>query len=184
MITEDQLRLPLPRMTEQALAMAETVVSSISKRDISISILAQGVMGLDEAHMMFDQKEPEVIAISQRIQGALRGHVIFVLKYKTGMSLLRALLKEHARLRELTEMEEEALLELGNIIINSYLSSYLSHHHVEINSHLPTLAREHFAQVLHEYRTEMTGDELFFIQLQISFNEQDYPMSLIWTGVS
>ncbi len=184
MMTEDRPQLPLPRMTEQALAMAQAVVSSISKRDISISTLAQGVMGLEEAHRLFDQKDPEVIAISQRIQGALQGHVIFVLNYKTGMSLLRALLKEHARLRELTEMEEEALLELGNIIINSYLSSYLIHHHVEINSHLPTLEREHFAQVLHEYRTEMSGDELFFIQLLISFNEHDYEANLMWTGVA
>lgn len=181
---EDKPYIPVLQMTDQALAMAEAVVSSICKRAISISISSQGMTNLDVTHELFDQKEPEVIAISQRLQGALQGHVIFVLKYQTSMKLLRDILKENARLRELTEMEEEALLELGNIIINSYLSSYLSNSQVEINSHLPTLDRDHYAQVLDEYRPELINDELFYIQLQISFNDHDYQACLFWTGVS
>ena len=177
---ENQPSLPGLQITQQVLSELGSVLCSICKREVTVSVLTQGRIGLDDTRAMFDPNEPEVIAVSQRVQGALSGYAIFVVKYGFGVRLLRELLKEDARLRDLTEMEEEALLELGNIVINSYLSSYLNGHGVEINSFLPTLARDHYAQILHEYQPELLSDQLEYLQLQISLAGQGYPVCLFW----
>jgi len=178
---EEKPYLSMLQMTGQGLAMAESVVSSINHIDIMFKTSSHGMIGLDYLHKLFDQQEPEVIAISQRLQGAIQGHVLFVLNSDTGMQLMRGLLKENARLRELTEMEEEALLELGNIIINSCLSSFLRLNQGKLISHLPRFDRDHYTQIMNEYRSEIFGDELFYTQIQISLNDKRFMACLLWT---
>jgi chemotaxis protein CheC len=170
------------KMTDQGLVMAESVVSSMSHINIMFKISSHGMIGLDSLHKLFDQQEPEVIAISQRLQGVIQGHVLFVLNHETGMQLMRGLLKENARLRELTEMEEEALLELGNIIINSCLSSYLRLNQGKLISHLPRFDRDHYTQIMNEYRADIFGDELFYTQIQISLKDKRFMACLLWTS--
>jgi chemotaxis protein CheC len=180
-ITE-QPHLSMLQMTTQGLALAEPVLSSINHIDIKLKLSSHGMIGVDYIPKLFDQLEPEVIAISQRLEGTMRGHVLFMLNHDTGMQLMRGLLKENARLRELTEMEEEALLELGNIIINSCLSSYLRLHQGKLVSQLPKLERDHYAQIMNEYRPEIFDDELFYTQIQIGLSENDFMVCLLWTN--
>lgn len=169
------------QMTAQGLALAESVVASISHLDIGLKISSYGMIGLDYIHTLFEPQDPEVICISQRIQGALQGHVLFMLDNDSCMQLMRGLLKENARLRELTEMEEEALLEFGNIIINSCLCSYLRLNQCELTSHLPRLDRDHYTQIINEYRPEIFDGQLFYTQLQVSLNDKIYTACLLWT---
>ncbi len=178
---EEKPHLSMLQMTAQGLAVAESVVSSISHINIELKISSHGMIGLDNLHKLFDQQEPEVIAISQSLQGVIQGHVLFLLNHDAGMQLMRGLLKENARLRELTELEEEALLEFGNIIINSCLSSYLRLNQGQLISHLPRLDRDHYTQIMNEYRSDIFDDELFYTQIQISLKDKSFIACLLWT---
>jgi chemotaxis protein CheC len=168
-------------MTTEGLAMAASVVSSITHVDTELKIFSYGMIGLDYLYKLFDQPEPEVIAISQLLQGAMQGHVLLMMNHEIGMQVMRGLLRENARLRELTEMEEEALLELGNIIINSCLCSYLKLNKSRLISHLPRLDRGHYSQIMNEYRSEILDDEMFFTQIQVTFSDKNYLVCLLWT---
>jgi chemotaxis protein CheC len=174
--------LSMLQVTAQGLAAAESIVSSISHINVEINISTHGMIGFDDIHQLFDPPEPEVIAISQRLQGAMHGHVLFMLNHNTGMQLMRGLLNENARLRELTEMEEEALLEFGNIIINSCLSSYLTLNQGKFISYLPRFERDHYAQIMNEYRPEIFDGELFYTQILCSLKDENFMACLLWTN--
>jgi chemotaxis protein CheC len=169
------------QITLQGLALAESVISSMNQMEVRLNLGSYGMIGFDYLHQLFNQQNPDVITVSQFVQGDVKGHVLFMLNYDTGMQLMRGLLKENARLRELTEMEEEALMEFGNIIINSCLASYLKQYKGHLTSHLPTLERDHYAQVMNEYRSEILDDALFYTQIQIEFLQQSFQGSLLWT---
>jgi chemotaxis protein CheC len=178
---EEKPHVAMLQMTGQGLALAESVISSMNQLEVSLKIIAYGMIGIDFIQKLFDQNDPEVVTVSQRLQGDITGHALFMLSHENGMQLMRGLLKENARLRDLTEMEEEALLELGNIIINSCLASYLKLYKGKLSSDLPSLERDHYAQVMNEYRSEISGDALFYTQIQIEFMDKSFQGCLFWT---
>lgn len=178
---EQKPHVAMLQMTGQGLAQASAIVSKINHIDIDFKIMSHGMIGIDYIHQLFDQYEPEVVVISQYLQGDIHGHALFIMNAEKAMQLMRCLLKENARLRELTEMEEEALLELGNIIINSCLRNYLKLYQGSLNTQLPNLERDHFVQILDEYREEIPDESLFHTEIQINLLDKHFTAYLMWT---
>lgn len=174
--------LILRQMTEHALAEASGIISSVTRVDTQIEIVSQGLLDLQQAVQLFDESEPQVVAVSQQLDGIMNGHAIFMLKDDLSMDLIRELLKEKARLKELTEMEEEALSEIGNIIINSCLSNYADVLKGKVNSHLPILTRAHFSQLLQRYAEEILEHHFFSLVLNIVTPKQNSKACILWTG--
>lgn len=174
----------LQQMTGHALAEAAGILSTISHTETRLSVVSMGTIGMEEAPALFDETEPQMIAVSQRLEGIIKGHAIFMLNDDRSLILIRELLNEHAQLRELTEMEEEALAEVGNIIINRCLSNYTEILKGRVSCQLPLLTRGHYAQLLQEFSDDIADDELFYIHLSIQTTLQAYSAYLLWTRLS
>lgn len=169
-------------MSDHALAEASGIISTITRVKIQIDLASQGLIDLQQAILLFDESEPQLVAISQRLEGIVNGHALFLLKDDLSMLLIRELLKENARLRELTEMEEEALCEIGNIIINSCLSNYMEMFKGRVQSHLPRLSRAHYSHLLQGYSDEIIDSGLFYLGLRIVTPSQAIDACLLWTS--
>lgn len=180
----DDKNLIFRQMSDHALVEASGVISSITKVKVQIEVVSQGYLDLQQTLKLFDEAEPLTVAVSQQLEGAINGHAIFLLKDDFCMPLMRELLKENARLRELTEMEEEALLEVGNIIINSCLSNYAGMLNSRLGAHLPQFTRVHYSQLLQSYANEIEGSGVFCVSLRIVTPAQIANASILWTGLS
>lgn len=174
--------LILQQMSDHALAEASGIISTITRVKIQIDLASQGLIDLQQAILLFDESEPQLVAISQKLEGIVNGHALFLLKDDLSMLLIRELLKENARLRELTEMEEEALCEIGNIIINSCLSNYMEMFKGRVHSHLPRLSRAHYSHLLQGYSDEIIDSGLFYLGLRIVTPSQVFDACLLWTS--
>lgn len=172
----------LQQMSDHALAEASGIISSITRIKIQIKLESQGVIDLQQAVLLFDESEPQLVAVGQQLEGIVKGHALFLLKDDLSMELIRELLKENARLRDLTEMEEEALSEIGNIIINSCLSNYAELFNGRLHSHLPRLSRGHYSHLLQAYSDEIIDAGLFYLGLRIITPSQTIDAWLLWTG--
>jgi chemotaxis protein CheY-P-specific phosphatase CheC len=172
------------QMSDHALVEASDIISSITGVRLQVEVVFQGYMDLPQMLRLFDESEPLTVAVSQKLQGVLNGHAILLLKDDACLPLVRELLMEKARLRELTEMEEEGLLEIANIIINSCSSHYAEMLNGRVESHLPDLLRLHYSQLLQLYAHEIQDTGIFCIGLRIVTPAQVTNANILWTGLS
>jgi len=79
----------------------------------------------------------QISGVSQNFQGMILGQALLTFPTDKSLELIRLLLQDSVPLENLTEFEEEALTEVGNIIINAGLSSLADIFEDEITSDLP-----------------------------------------------
>jgi chemotaxis protein CheC len=65
-----------------------------------------------------------MVAIRQRFRGGLNGTVLLIFPGAKSLELVRTLLGDDMPLETLTELEQETLLDVGNVILNSFLASF------------------------------------------------------------
>ena len=69
------------------------------------------------------QPDRPLAAVAQSFEGAFWGEALLIFPQDESLELVRSLLREDVPLARLTELEREALCEIGNVILNSCLST-------------------------------------------------------------
>lgn len=172
------------QISDHALIEAGGAITELTKCETRINLESLGMTDVHVAVDLFDESEPDMIAVSQALSGIINGHGIFIVNESSSMAWLRHLLNEKARLKDLTRMEEESLGELGNIILNSCLGNYLDMLKGAVTSQLPQLNRGHYAQLLPVFLGD-TGDEgIFYVNININSGDTSCQACMLWTGLS
>jgi len=109
----------------------------------------------------------QISGVAQNFHGMLLGKALLTFPAQKSLELVRLLLQDTVPIENLTEFEEEALLEIGNIIINAGLSSLADIFEDEITSDLPVFNSGSCAEVID------SGDNINFqeavLYLQVDF---------------
>ncbi len=171
----------LNQITDIALLEAAGMISTLCPQEVQVSAVSAQVTTIKQLPSLLDKSSLDWVAISQRLNGFVEGHAIYFISDENSRSLVRGILEEATRLRELSEMEEEALSEVGNIIINSCLSSYSQILKGVIGTQLPLLSRGHTDQLLAVFCDEEKASELFVIELNVCIKRQNLECYLLWT---
>jgi chemotaxis protein CheC len=81
---------------------------------------------------------PRICAVSQDFVGEISSRAFLIFPEGKTREIVRRMVGESVSADELSEMEQEALSEIGNIILNSCFSSMSDLLHAEFHSSLPT----------------------------------------------
>lgn len=85
-----------------------------------------------------DAAEPErICGISQHYQGAFETEAILMFPEDKSLEIVRLMVGESVPLKELTEMEQEAMCEIGNIILNACVGTLANIFQHELQGSLP-----------------------------------------------
>lgn len=172
------------QISGHALTEAEAAITELTQCETRIDLQSLGMIDVHDAVGLFNEREADMIAVSQALNGVINGHGIFVINESRSMVWLRQLLNEKARLKELTQMEEESLGELGNIILNSCLGNYLDMLKGVVTSQLPQLNRGHYTQLLQGFLQEIGDEDIFYVNINISSGDISCQACMLWTGLS
>lgn len=130
-------------------ALTELVNVSVSKAAVTLSRMMGGGVSLtvpqvrilprDEAAatLRTDEADDRLVAVGESFDGPFSGAAVLVFPVSNSLELVRAVLPHLADLDEIIEMEQEALSEIGNIIINSCLSTLANMLKERITTSLP-----------------------------------------------
>lgn len=121
----------------------------------------QGAERLDMATGRF-----ECVAIRQQFRGSFSGDILLIFPEDKSLDLVRSMLSDAVPLDQLTELEQEALLEVGNIILNACLGSLANQLGIAIESSLPVYIRGRGAQILDS--SHVTTELVMFLQVDFS----------------
>lgn len=122
----------------------------------------------DAVSILTQQSKGEVSSVSQGFEGPLGGVAMLLFPVDHSLEIVRLLLQGTLDMDRLTEFEEEALCEIGNIILNSGLSSLADVFGKEMQSQLPVFSQGSCEEVMSGRR--MDGFEIEVVMfLQVDF---------------
>jgi len=117
---------------------AASALSEMVSEEVKLSI--PKVLFIDKnalTKILQEDSGGHISAVSQNFEGMILGQAMLTFPTDRSLELIRLLLQDSVPLENLTEFEEEALTEVGNIIINAGLSSLADIFADEITSDLP-----------------------------------------------
>ena len=136
-LTELQLDA-LTEVINLGMGTAAAALSEMVQEEITLSVPTLSFVSKhDVARYIAEKSHDQMTGVSQVFSGRINGDAILLFPEQKSLEIVRLLLKESVPLDVLTEMEQEALSENGNIILNAGLSSISNFLQTDLTSGLP-----------------------------------------------
>ena len=120
---------------------AATALSSMLNAKVNMSLPKVEILDFNEALVNVGDPEEVVAAILVEMSGELGGIMLFILtKEFSDEILLRMLGKTKEDFFELEEIDSSVLMEIGNIVISSYITAMASLVNMSVELSVPQLA--------------------------------------------
>ncbi len=118
---------------QAARAMSEIVSEEVTMSVPSIRFLNR----VDAAEMLGNNDTQRVCGVSQHYEGAFTTDAILMFPEDKSLDIVRLMVGESVPFTELTDMEQEAMSEIGNIILNSCVGTLANIFEQELRGSLP-----------------------------------------------
>lgn len=174
-ILSDLQKDMLTELFNLGMGSAASALSEMISEEVLLSIPQVEFMGKNElAELLDSESGGHISGVSQQFHGMILGHALLTFPTPKSLELVRLLLQDSVPLENLTEFEEEALLEVGNIIINAGLSSLADMFEDEITSDLPIFNSGASSDVIENTDTSITTHQtVLYLQVDFSIEKKD-----------
>lgn len=163
-------------------ALTELVNVSVSKAAVTLSKMVQGGVSLTvptvhvvpraaAAATLTARQDDRLVAVGEEFHGSFSGAAVMVFPVSNSLELVRAVLPHMADLDEIIEMEQEALSEIGNILINSCLSTLANMLRLRITTSLPRVIYG-VAQDILGYGGDAESDQVMIFHVDFTMKER------------
>ncbi len=116
-----------------------------------------------------DDHKPSVIM--QQFNGDFSGNALLLFPESSGMSLVRAMLRDTVSDDQISDLEEEALMEIGNIILNACFGQLADLLSTRLDGEVPSYLRESVDGVLEKTSQSNKSKEITQVMLlQVDFS--------------
>jgi chemotaxis protein CheC len=156
-------------VSNAALSLREMV-----REEVALSVPQVSLVTRSEAIARLGEREVKrLVGVHQDFEGDLKGRALLIFPEAKSMELVRAVVGGDLSLEELVELEQEALAETGNILLNACLGT--------IANHLERSLRISLPEVVHGERDEFfdlaaqtyVGDSMLFIYINFTVRQRD-----------
>jgi chemotaxis protein CheC len=91
----------------------------------------------DAAKVLLGSEFRQFSTVSQHFTGAFEAEAMLVFPETNALEIVRLMVGPHMSVEELSEFEQEAMCEVGNIILNACMSALADLFHLSLNGTLP-----------------------------------------------
>ena len=124
----------LSELAREEVCLTVPKVHELSKRDITDRLDAQGA--------------DRVCAVRQAFTGEINTEALLMFPVKQSLQLVQLMVGDDVPLEQLSEMEQESLAEIGNILLNSVVASVADLLRIEFEGSLPSVEMGRSTEVL------------------------------------
>lgn len=113
-------------------------LSEMVNDEVKLSVPSFSVVSSNRAITLLDElAEGNISGVTQDFSGTLNGRAMLLFPEEHSLNLVRLLLKDAVPLDMMSEMEKEALMEVGNIILNACFGTVSNTLDFDLNSTIP-----------------------------------------------
>jgi chemotaxis protein CheC len=156
-------------VSNAALSLREMVREEVllSVPRVSIVTRAEAVANLSE------HGAKRLVAVHQDFEGDIAGRALLIFPEAQSMELVRAVVGGDLSLEEIMELEQEALAETGNVLLNGCLATIANSLERSLRISLPEVVHGEGAEFFHSSPRRNVGDSVLFIYINFAVRKRD-----------
>ena len=125
-----------------SVGQAAAVMSKMVNEEVALSVPSIRFMTGSETASLFDLSSGQrICSVCQHFSGSFSGEALLIFPEDSSLEIVRLMIGKSIPLAQLTELEQDALTEVGNIILNACLCSLSDFFSEHFDTVLPSLRR-------------------------------------------
>ncbi len=157
---------------------AAASLSLMVKDEITLSVPSTELLYGAAARERLEQSSDRMVAVREVFSGLVSGSAALLFPQSKSLDLVRMVLDEDLTAEEVTELEQEALVEIGNVILNGCLSSIADSLVGEIETSIPVLLHANLATILPQ--SDNAEPVLLVLTIDFSIRSRDIQGHIIF----
>jgi len=162
----------LAELSNVAMARAATSLRQMVKTEVLLSVPTVEIMTPDDAAQAIAKPgNPNLVAIRQDFTGAFSGRALLIFPETTSLELVRVVVGRELPLEDIVDLEDEALAETGNIILNSWISTLANLLKQKLTMSLPQVIRRDQQHIFEGARGHPSV--VLFLRIRFEIRDQE-----------
>jgi chemotaxis protein CheC len=144
-------------------------LSRMVKDQVHLSVPRTEIMNRNRAVGWLSKREnSRLVAVGQDFRGSFSGQALLIFPEKTSLELVRSILDDTLSLEEIVDLEQEALAEIGNVVLNGCLVVIANMLKQSLDMSLPRVMRGSSQVVLLGAEEEDPGEMVLFLTIDFA----------------
>ncbi|WQO29882.1 chemotaxis protein CheX [Microvirga lotononidis] len=142
--------------------------------EVLLSVPSIEIMAPQNAARLIGERETDsLVAIQQQFEGAFSGRALLIFPEATSFDLVKAIIGNDVPPEQIVEMEQEALAETGNIILNGCLATMANMLKRSLNISLPEVIRGDGMRLFTDAHESSDEGLVLFLYINFSVRNRD-----------
>jgi chemotaxis protein CheC len=138
----DLERDALAEISNVAMARAATSLRRMVRHEVLLSVPSVEILSeQDAAEVVAQQHHSELVAVRQDFSGVFSGRAMLIFPEANSLELVREVVGRQLPLEDIVDLEDEALAETGNILLNSWMATVANLLKQALRMSLPVVVR-------------------------------------------
>ncbi|WP_159992970.1 chemotaxis protein CheX [Roseomonas sp. 18066] len=164
----------LTELVNIGVSRAAAALRKMVGRQVLLSVPSAEVISRRTAARLIGQRESEpLVAVRQDFAGAFSGRALLIFPEGRGLELVRAVVGEALGEAEMRGLEDEALAETGNVILNGCLATMANMLRESLTMSLPEVVRGDGGMLFELVRDEDGDGLVLFLYINFAVLDRD-----------
>jgi chemotaxis protein CheC len=164
----------LTELVNLGVSRAATSLAGMVKEEVILSVPKVELVGREEAiHTLGEREAKKLVAVHQIFEGDITGRALLIFPEANSLELVRAVIGGNLSLEEIMEMEQEALAETGNIILNGCLATIANQLERTLKISLPEIIHGESAELFNLEPPPEAGETVMFIYINFAVRQRN-----------
>jgi chemotaxis protein CheC len=162
----------LCELANVAMARAATSIRRMVGRQILLSVPTCDILAPKvAAERLAEPGNPHLVAVRQDFSGVFTGRALLIFPERSSLELMHTILGRQIPAADILDLEDEALAETGNIILNSWLATIANLLKQSLKMSLPTVIRR---DQRHIFESVVIGESVvLFLHIKFEVSQQE-----------
>ena len=167
----DLERDALAELSNIAMARAANSLRQMVESQVLLSVPSVDIVSKEEANKIIAKPDnPTLVAVRQDFSGPFSGRALLIFPEASSLELVRVVVGRELPLEDISSLEDEALAETGNIILNSWVATIANLLKRTLQMSLPVVVRGDSRQML---RSEETQTLVLFLHIKFEIRNSE-----------
>ena len=164
----------LTELVNLGVSRAATSLRDMVGQQVLLSVPTVRLVTRGEAIELLGQSESSrLVAVHQVFEGDITGRALLIFPETNSLELVRAVTGGELPLEDIIELEQEALAETGNVILNGCLATIANMLQRSLKMSLPEILRGEGPEFFNLAPPPEAGDVVLFLYINFAVHERD-----------
>src|SRR6201991_4032509 len=162
----------LAELSNIAMAKAANSLRQMVQNEVLLSVPSVEILTSAAATLLVAKPDNQkLVAVRQDFAGAFSGRALLIFPERNSLELVRAVVGRQLTLEDIVDLEDEALAETGNIILNSWIATLANILKQSLKMSLPIVMRGDGRQM---FESGATSDRLvLFLHIKFEMKSRE-----------